>query len=225
MTSSVPDTLAGGTADADTDAPRRPAVSPRVAARRAATREQILDAAWELARERGLTGFTVRELASRVGMRAPSLYEYFAGKDAIHDAMFGAANRDFLAGTIATISAHEDLAPRDALVAGARFFLDFAADDPVRFQLLFQRAILDWEPSPAAYAPALEAYAHVQRRFATFGAGDEAALDLWTAMVSGLAHQQLANDPRGHRWRDRIEEVVDLFLHHLATRSDHDANP
>jgi AcrR family transcriptional regulator len=197
MTSSVPDTLAGGTADA----------------------------AWELARERGLTGFTVRELASRVGMRAPSLYEYFAGKDAIHDAMFGAANRDFLAGTIATISAHEDLAPRDALVAGARFFLDFAADDPVRFQLLFQRAILDWEPSPAAYAPALEAYAHVQRRFATFGAGDEAALDLWTAMVSGLAHQQLANDPRGHRWRDRIEEVVDLFLHHLATRSDHDANP
>jgi AcrR family transcriptional regulator len=216
-----------GTADADagTAAPEVPAVSPRVAARRAATREQILDAAWELAREVGLTGFTVRELAARVGMQAPSLYGYFAGKDAIYDGMFGAANRDFLAGTVAMVSEHEDLEPREALVSGARFFLDFAAADPARFQLLFQRAILDWEPSPEAYAPAQEAYAHVRRRFATFGAGDEAALDLWTAMVSGLAHQQLANDPRGHRWRDRIEEVVDLFLHHLATRSDHDANP
>jgi AcrR family transcriptional regulator len=205
--------------------PDRVAVSPRVAARRAATQAQILDAAWELARAVGLTSFTVRELAARVGMRAPSLYEYFAGKDAIYDAMFGAANRDFLAGTVATIGAGDDLEPRDALVAGARFFLDFAAEDPVRFQLLFQRAILDWEPTPEAYAPAQEAYTYVQRRFAAFGAGDQAALDLWTAMVSGLAHQQLANDPGGHRWRDRIEEVVDLFLHHLATRSDHDANP
>jgi AcrR family transcriptional regulator len=201
------------------------AVSPRVASRRAATREQILDAAWELAREHGLTGFTLRELAGRVGMRAPSLYQYYAGKDAIYDAMFAAANRDFLAGTIATLSAHEDRAPREALVGGARFFLDFAAEDPARFQLLFQRAILDWEPSAAAYAPAQEAYELVRRRFATFGADDQAALDLWTAMVSGLAHQQLANDPGGHRWRDRIEEVADLFLHHLATRRDRDANP
>jgi AcrR family transcriptional regulator len=208
------------------DAPAAPATtSPRVAARRAATRQQILHAAWELAREVGLTGFTVRELAARVGMRAPSLYEYFAGKDAIYDAMFGAANREFLAGSLAAVPPEQDLAPRDVLVAGARFFLDFATEDPARFQLLFQRAILDWEPTPEAYAPALEAYAHVQRRFAAFGAGDQAALDLWTAMISGLAHQQLANDPGGRRWHDRIEEVVDLFLHHLDTRSDHDANP
>lgn len=65
--------------------------SPRVTARRAATRETILAAAWDLARDEGLTVFTMRDLAARVGMRAPSLYEYFSGKDANYEAMFAQA--------------------------------------------------------------------------------------------------------------------------------------
>ena len=73
-------------------------VSPRrdrVAERRAATRVEILEAAWELAGEQGLAEFTLRDLAERVGMRAPSLYSHFASKHAIYDAMFGQAWSDF----------------------------------------------------------------------------------------------------------------------------------
>jgi AcrR family transcriptional regulator len=56
--------------------------------RHAATRQEILDAAWRLARERGLGGWSLRDVAGAVGMRAPSLYGYFASKNAVFDAMF-----------------------------------------------------------------------------------------------------------------------------------------
>jgi AcrR family transcriptional regulator len=47
--------------------------------------------AWQLARERGLSQLTLRDIAHQVGMRAPSLYSHFESKNAIYDAMFAAA--------------------------------------------------------------------------------------------------------------------------------------
>jgi len=192
--------------------------SARVEARRAATRDLILDAAWELAREVGLTGFTLRELAARVGMRAPSLYEYFAGKDDIYDAMFGQAAHAYLEVARAT-PATETIGGRAALIDAATRFLDFAVADRARFQLLFQHSIAGWEPSPAAYAPALEVEALARARLAEVGATDPRSYDLFTAMVSGLAHQQVANDPDGRRWHDLVEETVDLLLVHLERQA------
>ena len=42
------------------------------------TRERILDAALECFAEQGFTRTSMRELAARVEMRAPSLYNHFA---------------------------------------------------------------------------------------------------------------------------------------------------
>src|SRR3954454_14071753 len=55
----------------------------RKSRRRDQTRREILDAAWEVAREQGLTALTLRDVADRVGMRAPSLYSHFDSKHAI----------------------------------------------------------------------------------------------------------------------------------------------
>src|SRR4051794_40593482 len=60
----------------------------RQSERRKATRQEIIDAAWEVAREKGLVELTLRDVATRVGMQAPSLYSHFASKNAIYDAMF-----------------------------------------------------------------------------------------------------------------------------------------
>jgi len=201
--------------------------SARVTARRAATRETILAAAWDLAREDGLTVFTMRDLAARVGMRAPSLYEYFSGKDAIYDAMFAQGNRAFLA-AVRALPGPTEIGARASLIGAARAFLDFATTDPVRFQLLFQRSIAGWEPSPEAYAPAIEAYELMRVHLGVTGVTDQRSLDLWTALTSGLAHQQVANDPGGRRWHDLVDDVVDLFLAHLThdpEGSTHDGRP
>jgi tetracycline repressor-like protein len=55
----------------------------RIAERRATTRREILDAAWQLAREQSLAQVTLRDVAQRVGLRAPSLHTHFESKTAI----------------------------------------------------------------------------------------------------------------------------------------------
>ena len=106
-------------------------VSPnrdRRAERREATRAEILEAAWAQARELGLAGVSLREIASNVGMRPPSLYWYFGSKHAIYDAMFAAGNRALLDRIAATDWPDE---PRALLRATARMFVEFSAEDGV----------------------------------------------------------------------------------------------
>ena len=64
--------------------------------RRATARRKILDAAWTVAREQGVAALTLREVADRVGIRAPSLYSHFDSKHAIYDAMFGESWQELL---------------------------------------------------------------------------------------------------------------------------------
>src|ERR1700730_1288869 len=61
-----------------------------------ATKEEILAAAWGLARARGLTGFALRDLALAVHMRHQSLYTYFPSKQAIYDARFAQGMRELV---------------------------------------------------------------------------------------------------------------------------------
>src|SRR3954451_23664652 len=68
----------------------------RKAERRTATRREIVDAAWQVARDKGLAQVTLRDVAELVGMKAPSLYTHFASKNAIYDAMFSDAWTQFM---------------------------------------------------------------------------------------------------------------------------------
>jgi AcrR family transcriptional regulator len=54
------------------------------------TRQRILDAALELFARQGYAATSVRELARAVGLRESSLYNHFAGKEAILHALVGA---------------------------------------------------------------------------------------------------------------------------------------
>jgi AcrR family transcriptional regulator len=51
------------------------------------TAERILDAAEALFAERGYAGTTLRDVAARVGLRIPSLYNHFPSKDALYAAV------------------------------------------------------------------------------------------------------------------------------------------
>src|SRR5919206_13696 len=56
--------------------------------RRQETIEQVLDVAVEVMAEQGVVGLTLGEVARRMGVRPPSLYGYFDGKNALYDALF-----------------------------------------------------------------------------------------------------------------------------------------
>ncbi len=57
----------------------------------------IVTTAWDLARENGLAGMSLRDLARRLGMAPASLYSYVDSKHGFYDAMFAQAYRDLLA--------------------------------------------------------------------------------------------------------------------------------
>jgi len=68
-------------------APSLPATPSRARRKGEATAERILDAAEELFAERGYEGTTLRDVATRVGIRNPSLYNHFDGKESLYAAV------------------------------------------------------------------------------------------------------------------------------------------
>jgi AcrR family transcriptional regulator len=177
--------------------------------RRQSARAAIVEVAWELVRGEGLAGLSLRELAKRAGITTPTVYAYFPSKNAIYDAMFGQAAAEF-ADRMSEPYGSED--PRAILAGGVRRFLHFCASDPARYQLLFQRTIPGFEPSPEAFAPAVRALGLVRERLALNGVSDPRHVDMWTALTTGLVDQQISNNPGGDRWARLIDDFVAMFL-------------
>jgi AcrR family transcriptional regulator len=190
----------------------------RIAVRRAAVRREIIDAAWRLARERGLTEFTLRDVAEAVGMRPPSLYSHVDSKHAIYDAMFNDAWTDCLA-VMTAAAAKAPRSPRAALRHLARTFFDFAVADPARNQLMNQRTIVGFEPSPESYAPSVATLDVMRTALVAQGAGRQADIDLFAAVVGGLIDAQLANDPGGRRWSRLLDRAVNMLADNLGIHS------
>jgi AcrR family transcriptional regulator len=192
-----------------TETPQR---SDRRRARHAATKQEIVEAAWRLARERGLGGWSLRDVAEAVGMRAPSLYVYFANKNAVFDAMFADGCAALLRRLEPAAAEVRGRSADEVLHIAARTYFDFCQEDPARYQLLFLRTLPGFEPSADSYALAQQVLDELATVFATVGLGSPEHVDLWTALVVGLVTQQLSNDPRGDRWRRLVPAAVAMFL-------------
>lgn len=187
----------------------------RLAERREATRREIVDAAWAIASKQGLAGVTLREVAARVGMRSPSLYSHFASKNAIFDAMFGQAWADYL--RVCEVAAPATpKPPRKALLFMARTFVDFALVEPARFQLMNQRMLPDFTPTPESYAPSVQVLVLLGEQLARIGVHAQADADLFVALIGGLIDVQLANDPGGERWIRLLPRTMDMFADDLG---------
>jgi AcrR family transcriptional regulator len=177
--------------------------------RREAKLAQILAAAWALAHRDGLAAISLRDLADLVDLRQPSLYAYFDSKLGLYDLLFADGNRQLLE-RVRSHPLNDD--PRDALVAFVQVLIRFSSEDVVRHQILFQRTIPAFEPSPDSYALAIEFYEFASQHLARADVSDPGDVDVFSALVNGMAHQQVANDPGGDRWIRLAERSVDMFL-------------
>jgi AcrR family transcriptional regulator len=183
-----------------------------VADRRARRRDQILGAAWEIAAEAGLGAVTLHEVARRVGIRQPSLYGYVDSKLDLYDSMYAQSYEELLWQLDAV---RPTGTAREQLLRVSRTIFDFAVANLPRQQLMFQRTIPGFEPSSASYTLAKRVVDRCAGLLAALGAGSPAQLDVYTALVGGLAGQQVANDPGGDRWSRHLEAVLTLFLDHF----------
>lgn len=99
-----------------------------------------------------------------------------------------------------------------------RAFIGFCVEHPARYQLLFQRTIPGFEPSPASFAISEASLGRVIEHLRSCGIDDDRAIDLFTALGTGLASQQIANDPGGDRWLRLVDEAAEMYLSHVLDR-------
>jgi AcrR family transcriptional regulator len=150
-------------------------------------------------------------------MQPPSLYSYFDSKNAIYDAMYAQGAQQFVDEQKVAMPLLDD--PLGALKAVVHFFVKFCAADFARYQLLFQRTIPGFAPSPESFKISQDNLAELGDLLAGCGVNRPETLDLFTALGTGLADQQLSNDPGGDRWVRLIDEAVEMFYEHITKKA------
>lgn len=177
---------------------------------------EIIAAAWKLAREHGIGGLSLHALAREVGIRQPSLYAYFDSKHALYDAMFADGNEQLLTRLDATALPTD---PRAAVKALMRALIEFAVADTERCNLMFQRPIPGFEPSPGSYEYAERVMAQAVEVLRNAGVSEQEDIDCFVAMVGGLIDAQISNDPGGDRWTRHLDHLTDLYLDDAQRRT------
>jgi AcrR family transcriptional regulator len=190
---------------------------------RAEMRQAILDAARAVMREDGVAALNLNKVAARLGMRPPSLYEYFDGKPAIYDALFRLGMELFAARNRPILD--DSIPPLEQLRGGMETYLQFALDYPELYQLCFERPVPGFVPSEESMRVSLsllgETYAMAAKFFPRPRRGKLARfstqqlVDLTIAMMHGLTAQHMANEPQlpmgKGRYGSLIPAAVSLF--------------
>ena len=159
--------------------------------------EEIVSAGREILESAGPAGLTMQAVATRVGVRAPSLYKRVRDKDALHTAIAVAS--------VDALTARLDAAGDD-LTALARAYRGFAQEHPEGFRFLFTVDV----PHDA-----LERSAAPLIRAASALVGADDALDaarLLTAWATGFVQMELSG---AFRLGGDVDRAFDYGLRRL----------
>lgn len=181
----------------------------RALARRALAEREILDAAWAVMAREGVAALSVREVARTVGLRQQSLTYYYPTKQDLLDALFadGFAN---LQHTFDQLRPARD--PVEGVVDIAVAFVDHCVASPAAYHLMFQGTIPGFEPSEESHRVALGVLGVLIERLAAAGVTSAADRAIVRSMMSGLAAEQIANDPNGRTFVNQTRRAVRFIL-------------
>jgi AcrR family transcriptional regulator len=128
--------------------------------------DSVVDAAAELADADGLDSVTLARLAERLGVRPPSLYAHVGGLEDVRRRL-GARGARELAARLR--SAATGRAGRDALVAVAHAYADYAREHPGAYAALQRPPAAGDDQAAAAAADVLEVVTAVLRGYGIEG--------------------------------------------------------
>src|SRR5215469_6243845 len=147
-------------------------------------RTALVDAAIDLIAERGLRGFSMAEASRRVGVSSAAPYRHFADRDALLAAV-AVRGLQVFADMVATEGGDAGR-PDDRLVAMARAYVRFAAEQRSLFDALFSAGL-----DKSRYQELREAWEPVDAMLAVVTeicAGDQAAAEALADAVEATAH-------------------------------------
>jgi AcrR family transcriptional regulator len=191
-------------------------LSPHRQRKRAAMVARILDTARAIMREEGVAALSMQELARRLDMRAPSLYNYFSSKMDIYDALFQQG--------IGLYDEHLEAALQgarswqDEVSRALQAYLEFSARNPELFQLCFQRPVPGFVPSEESLRLS---FGMLQRYHDRVGQwlpeldtnfNQEQIGDLIIAIIHGLTALQIANEPGVEIKQGRFGSLIPVVM-------------
>lgn len=190
--------------------------SPRVQQKRDAATQSILDAARAIMREEGVAALSMQELARRMDMRAPSLYNYFTSKVDVYDALFRLGMKLYDArlqeATKESASAHDEI----RIVIETN--LSFALENPDLYQLCFERPVPGFVPSQESldlsFGMLENSYARVaqlKKRLNTKLSAQQ-LVDMIIATAHGITALHLANEPHLPLGQGRFGSLIPILL-------------
>ncbi len=185
---------------------------------RAEMRAAILDAARQVMRENGVAALNLNQVAAIIGIKTPSLYEYFDGKMALYDALFRLGFEMFAERMTPTLE--KSVTWQDALRAAMEAYMQFALDYPELYQLCFERPVPGFVPSEESLRVSFGLLQASNARVEQFmrDSGDWLGLtpaqvnDLGIAMMHGLTAQHLANEPHLPLGKGRYGSLIPAAL-------------
>jgi AcrR family transcriptional regulator len=204
-----------------TDSSAFPSPAERRQRNREEVRAAILAAARAVMREQGVAALSLREVARRVRLQAPSLYAYFPSKMALYDALFLLAVR-----LRAEYRDRADAGLTDfweRLHARFESYMQFAQENPELYQLAYERPVPGFVPSPESLEEAFRAPAGFEHFLTEAVASGQIVLDMPVAeardlligMIQGLTSGHMANEPElpigSGRFGSQIPAAVALF--------------
>lgn len=154
------------------------------------THGDIVAAAREIVSSGGLDALTMQAVATKVGVRAPSLYKRVNGRAELIRLVVVAAI-DELEGRLAAAAASVASDPRAAIAGLARELRSFAHSDPSGFGLIFGGTPVDARPPIEVLARSAAPLIDAVRRLVGDGVALDAARTV-TAWANGFLTMELS---------------------------------
>lgn len=185
---------------------------------RAEMRTAILDAARAVMRENGVAALNLNQVAAMIGIKTPSLYEYFDGKLALYDALFRFGFELFAERMNRVLENTQTW--QESLRNAMETYMQFALDYPELYQLCFERPVPGFVPSEESMRVSLALLESSTARVEQFmresggwlGLTPAQVNDLGIAMMHGLTAQHLANEPHLPMGKGRYGSLIPAAL-------------
>jgi AcrR family transcriptional regulator len=185
------------------------------------TIQSILDTARAIMREEGVAALSMQELARRMDMRAPSLYNYFSGKMEIYDALFRLGFTLFAEHRREVLKESKNI--HDEIRLSIEAYMSFALEHPELYQLCFERHVPEFIPSKASLELSFgllhQAYERVDvlREVLETDLSSQQLVDTVSAIMHGLTAAHLANEPDLPIGQGRFGSLIPVVVSILET--------
>jgi AcrR family transcriptional regulator len=186
-------------------------------------RRAILDTAREVMREEGVAALNLNEVARRVGMKTPSLYEYFSGKLAIYDALYLEGVR--LYGESRIKRKEQNLNFWEFVEQAIYYYLNFAYRNPDLYYLVFERPVPEFVPSEESMVESRKLLGNLNPIFQEAinkgviktDLSVEAVRDIFILVLHGLTSMHMANEPDLPPGQGRFGSLIPAITDMLKT--------